>query len=142
MKNILISIIAIFLICSLIFVYQLRQHWCSEINVKKITLNAENLGESSMYQCTDKSLVIWLQKDNIVIDVFVVNTEMNKVGDVNSSSFFNFKNGIISWEMPLKPVFLGEIQAKNDDIKPELTIETNRIEFSPYNNDKKVVIEK
>ena len=142
MKKILILITIAFLIVTSISVYYLRKHWCSEISINKATLGEEILKESSLYQCADNSLVVWLQKDNAVVDVFAINTEIKKVGDVNSSSFFKFSSGIFAWEMPLKPVFLGEIQAKNDDINPRLNIEPTYIEFFPYNNDKKIVISK
>lgn len=142
MRRVLILIAVAFLIVASVSIYYLRKHWCSEISVNRVMLGDENLSTSKVYQCKDSSLVLWLQRGNDELGVLSVNPDLNKVGIVSGSNFFKFQSGVFSWEMPLKPVFLGEIQGKTDDINPRLVIEPNYIEFYPFGKEKKVAISK
>ncbi|RMG08087.1 MAG: hypothetical protein D6735_02125 [Acidobacteria bacterium] len=140
MKRIVILILIVLLLGTSIATVYLRRHWCWEISIDKAMFGDEELKGSSLYQCPDNILVIWLQSGEVFWGAYAIEVKTNRVGNVNSSNFSRFKTGLFSWHMPLEPVFLGEIQAKNDDINPRLYIGQNYIEFYPFNNDKKIMI--
>lgn len=142
MRKPLVLLIITVLSFAAISINYLRPHWCGAISFERVIYAEEELSESALYQCPDGTFVIWLQKDETISAVFIVEPNLYKVGKVSSSGFFNFDAGVFSLEMPIRPGFLGEVKAKNDDSNPRLELTNESIQFYPYDDDKRVLVVK
>ena len=109
--------------------YLHTRHWCG-ISDARIYVDDNLLANSSLYQCSDESFVLWLGGDGR--GTYAVYTATQEVAHVNDTNFIYLGFGLFSWKIPFDSVVLGQEPAKTDNIRPNLEIENGRIEFSPY----------
>jgi len=138
----ILFVIACFLCaCAFGLLLLANHYWCSKIDVISVFYDSEKFDDSSLYQCSDDSLVLLVNKDGRPWADYIILPSSRRVGGPNASNFYETRFGLIARKMPIDATWIGEVQAKNDDIQPNLLIEPNLIEFST-GNDRKISIRK